>query len=205
MAIYKNTPPIVTNGLLIALDAANPMSYTSGSTIWRDISGNNISGSLVNGPTFSSIYGGSIIFDGVNDRIQTSTTLPVSSSFTIEYAVSISELPTAGEYNYIYQNGSGYQINGVYAEFGPGPYMTLCQVNSSSIAAGVGLTTTPQANRLYYITVTYENRSLKGYTYGIPTSTNNISFDPLNGTTGTFFIGSIGPLLYHFGDFIIEH
>ena len=35
MAIYKNTPPIVTNGLVLALDAANPKSYTSGSTVWN--------------------------------------------------------------------------------------------------------------------------------------------------------------------------
>jgi len=48
MAIYKNTPPIVTNGLVLALDAANPKSYTSGSAVWRDISGNNTSGSLTN-------------------------------------------------------------------------------------------------------------------------------------------------------------
>jgi len=37
MAIYKNTPPIVTNGLVLALDAANPKSYTSGSTMWNSI------------------------------------------------------------------------------------------------------------------------------------------------------------------------
>ena len=48
MAIYKNTPPIVTNGLVLALDAANPLSYTSGSNVWRDVSGNNTTGSLTN-------------------------------------------------------------------------------------------------------------------------------------------------------------
>jgi len=48
MAIFKNTPPIVTNGLVLALDAANPKSYVSGSTTWFDISGNNTTGSLTN-------------------------------------------------------------------------------------------------------------------------------------------------------------
>ena len=60
---------IVTNGLVLYLDAANYLSYTSGSTTWRDLSSNNLSGSLVNGPTFSSANGGSIVFDGVNDYI----------------------------------------------------------------------------------------------------------------------------------------
>ena len=58
---------IVTNGLVLALDAANRRSYISGSFVWNDISGNRNSGSLINGPTFDSANGGSIVFDGTND------------------------------------------------------------------------------------------------------------------------------------------
>jgi len=65
-------PNIITNGLVLALDAANNKSYVSGSTIWRDLSGNNNSGSLTNGPTFNSANGGSIVFDGTNDRVDIS-------------------------------------------------------------------------------------------------------------------------------------
>jgi hypothetical protein len=60
---------IVTNGLVLYLDAANTLSYTSGSTVWNDLSGNNNSGSLVNGPGFSNDNAGSIVFDGVNDYV----------------------------------------------------------------------------------------------------------------------------------------
>jgi len=60
---------IVTNGLVLYLDAANYLSYTSGSTTWRDLSPSNISGSLINGPTFSSTNAGSIVFDGVDDYV----------------------------------------------------------------------------------------------------------------------------------------
>ena len=83
MAIFKNTPPIVTNGLVLALDAANPKSYTSGSTTWGDISGNNNSGSLVNGPTFSSENGGTIVFDGVSNYVSGSITPISGSAFTV--------------------------------------------------------------------------------------------------------------------------
>ena len=65
---YINTPPVVTNGLILHLDAGNRLSYTSGSTVWNDLSGNNNSGSLTNGPTFNSANQGSIVFDGSNDR-----------------------------------------------------------------------------------------------------------------------------------------
>jgi hypothetical protein len=193
---------IVTNGLTLYLDAANRQSYVSGSTLWRDVSGNNISGSLINGPTFSSIYGGSIVFDGVNDRFQASNiVLPISSSFTIEYAVSISELPTTGEYNYIYQNSAGYQTSGVYAEFGSGPFFTFCTINSSSAAYAVGLPYVPQANTLYYVTATYDNRNFRGYLNGRLIQNFTTNFDPLNSTSTNFFIGSFGPFTIPFWRF----
>jgi hypothetical protein len=66
MGFYRG-PNVVTNGLVLNLDAANTKSYVSGSTTWRDLSGNNNSGSLTNGPTFNSANGGSIVFDGVDD------------------------------------------------------------------------------------------------------------------------------------------
>jgi len=64
IAYYGNT---VTNGLVLSLDAAKKDSYPGSGTVWRDISGNGNSGSLVNGPTYSSGNGGSFIFDGVDD------------------------------------------------------------------------------------------------------------------------------------------
>jgi hypothetical protein len=69
---FGNGPKIVTDGLVLALDAADQNSYVSGSTTWNDVSNNNNSGSLVNGPTFSSTDGVSIVFNGTNNYIATS-------------------------------------------------------------------------------------------------------------------------------------
>jgi len=69
MAIYKNTPPVVTNGLVLYLDAANRISYVSGSTTWNNLNTGSVSGSLINGPTFDSANGGVIVFDGINDWV----------------------------------------------------------------------------------------------------------------------------------------
>jgi hypothetical protein len=60
---------IVTNGLILALDAAKRDSYPGTGTTWNDISGNRNNGTLTNGPTFDAGNGGSIVFDGVNDFI----------------------------------------------------------------------------------------------------------------------------------------
>lgn len=60
-------PNIITDGLVLYLDAANTKSYTSGSTTWNDLSGIGNNGTLTNGPTFSNANGGSIVFDGIDD------------------------------------------------------------------------------------------------------------------------------------------
>jgi hypothetical protein len=67
---FGNGPRIVTSGLVLSLDAADKNSYPGSGTAWTDLSGNTNNGTLTNGPTFSSANGGTIVFDGVNDRIE---------------------------------------------------------------------------------------------------------------------------------------
>jgi hypothetical protein len=59
--------PIVTSGLVMALDAGNLVSYSGDGTTWKDLTTNGFNGTLTNGPTFNSANGGSIDFDGTND------------------------------------------------------------------------------------------------------------------------------------------
>ena len=63
----RHSPKIVTNGLILALDAANNKSYPGSGTAWRDLSGNGKNLTLTNSPTFSAANQGSIVFDGTND------------------------------------------------------------------------------------------------------------------------------------------
>lgn len=65
----QHSPSIVTSGLSLCLDAANPRSYPGSGIAWNDVSGNVNNGTLVNGPTYSSANLGSIVFDGVNDYV----------------------------------------------------------------------------------------------------------------------------------------
>ena len=62
-------PSIVTDGLVLCLDAANTKSYPGSGTTWTDVSGKGYDATLTstnlsNGPTFNSDYGGNIVFDG---------------------------------------------------------------------------------------------------------------------------------------------
>jgi hypothetical protein len=64
-------PHIVSDGLVLCLDAANPRSYSGAGSTWSDLSGNGNNGTFGPGtaaPTFSSGNGGSIVFGG-NDYV----------------------------------------------------------------------------------------------------------------------------------------
>jgi hypothetical protein len=76
---FQYSPKIVTDGLVFYLDAANPKSYVSGSTVWNDISRGGNTGTLVNGPTFNSGNGGSIVFDGVDDGVNLISTITLGN------------------------------------------------------------------------------------------------------------------------------
>ena len=68
----------VKDGLVLDLDAGNPLSYPGTGTTWTDLSGNNNNGTLINGVGYNSDNGGSLVFDGVDDH----GTIPHSPSLT---------------------------------------------------------------------------------------------------------------------------
>lgn len=83
MALSHN-PNIVTDGLVLCLDAANPKSYPGSGTTWKDISRNGNDGTLVNGVGYSEDNRGSMVFDGADDgatfgKIITTTAFTVSA------------------------------------------------------------------------------------------------------------------------------
>ena len=60
---------VVTDGLLMCVDAGNSRSIVNGATAWNDLTYKNNGGILTNSPTFNN---GSITFDGISDYIDTS-------------------------------------------------------------------------------------------------------------------------------------
>lgn len=73
-------PSIITDQLILNLDAGDPASYPGSGTTWYDLTSNNNDGTLVNGVVYSS---GSMIFDGVNDFVNLGTSIGKLPQFTI--------------------------------------------------------------------------------------------------------------------------
>jgi hypothetical protein len=109
---FAHSPQIITNGLVLALDAGNIKSYVSGSTTWFDKSGYGNNGTLTNGPTFSSANGGSIVFDGVDDYVSFDISQPSSlfstanGGTTIQYWLytALSTFPSPTNSSSIFQD-----------------------------------------------------------------------------------------------------
>jgi len=70
MGGFANNAPIVTDGLVFYVDAGNSNSYPGSGTTWYDLSGRKNDGTFSATPTTSNLGGGSITFDGIDDKCE---------------------------------------------------------------------------------------------------------------------------------------
>jgi hypothetical protein len=210
----RNYENIVTDGLVLCLDAGTLMSYLRSGTTWRDISGNGNNGTLINGPTFNSGNGGSIVFDGVNDYVRIPYTVvlapPIISFNSWVYSL-----------NWVSKNNNqkifSKTQNGGYA-FGCGVFTTT-NVEFAALIGGAYRIVSYPLNSLSIGWVnfqgTFDGRYLKLYINGVLVSTydhtsiSNISYSDNNqlvigaepgsgtGIDGNFFSGNISQTLIY--------
>lgn len=191
-------PKIITDGLVLAVDAANFKSYTSGSSTWNDLSGNGNNGVLTNEPTFDSTNGGSIVLDGINDRIQfvSSNTLQIGTEdYSLEAWVNYTVLPgTQGTFGFVFRKGySGlteYDM-GVGSASGDYAYrLSTAQGNGSSVttytsSAAISITT----GSWYHFCVTRKGTTISHYMtgslIGTTTGLSTIYSGSLDGAIGS--------------------
>jgi hypothetical protein len=67
LGIQDSNQKIVTNELVLHLDAAQRRSYPTTGSTWTDLSGKGNNVTLINSPTYQSTNGGNIYFDGTFD------------------------------------------------------------------------------------------------------------------------------------------
>ena len=188
--MYYGTPPIVTNGLVLNLDAANTKSYVSGSTTWRDLNNPLLSGSLINGPTFNSGNGGCIVFDGINDYAQFNSLPPGFQAGMTNYSFSMwFKLNTRKEaplFEMGSSNGDNQRISLWATSENPNRLYAIGAGNNSTYRySSVYLDIT----KIYNVTYTYNNTGTISKLYingiedtGLTNSTTNGSLVALGNT-----------------------
>jgi hypothetical protein len=177
---------IVTSGLVLNLDASNASSYAGSGTSWFDLSGNNNTGTLTNGPTFSSANGGSIVFDGTNDYVSSfPTQISGVGSKTVSAWIKInktSRVGLAGTRSAVGTDGWVFTVN--RTTYGN---LTYFHTGGSELQVAAGIIT----NTWYNVCVTYNLASttvilyLNGAQIGSPsTSFTAITPSSFNGVVG---------------------
>jgi hypothetical protein len=178
-------PQIVTDKLVLNLDASFLASYPTTASTWYDLSGNENNGTLVNGPTFDN---GSIVFDGVDDYVTTQTGIVFGANVT--YNAWVNRISSVNTFNMFMGKGS-------LPYFGIRSNNNIIFSNSISGTQRTLQTQTPLIspdNRWYYLSFSqmYDgtDTTMIIYINGVPIISNTFSGISITSTsTNAFTIG----------------
>ena len=85
MIFNKDCTPIITNGIVLNMDAGFTPSYPTAGTTWYNVANGANNGTFTNGVTYNPLSGGSMSFDGVDDYIDVTSVYPsVPTEISIE-------------------------------------------------------------------------------------------------------------------------
>ena len=159
-------PDGISDGLVLALDAANKVSYPGSGTGWYNLSGTVNSGSLTNGPTFSGANQGTFVFDGTDDNVQ----LGNASAFLPTSAITINcwaKTNVVQVYKKIFVTVAvGTQsITGVYFSLGPTTSIYLGIITNNGTQY-VGTYTDPSTSAFSNFCGTYDGANIRLYLNG---------------------------------------
>jgi hypothetical protein len=199
---------IVTQGLVLDLDAAIKGSYPGTGSIWTDVSNNGNNGTLINGPTFSSADYGSIVFDGTDDYVDCGTANPIPNNWTL--GGWINQKRTTGTSTIIARSAGGplYEQNAILGwsstisssfyiagKLTNGTYYYQCTssvfTNTGSILNVVGIFNEPTTTLTLYVNGAPVNTKNTGFSMTL-TGSQRIQIGCSDGNNpSNFFSGSI--------------
>jgi hypothetical protein len=198
---FRDPFGIVTPGLVLNLDAGNVISYSGAGTAWRDLSGNGLNGTLINGPSYNNSNNGSVVFDGTNDLVS----ITYNSVFNLVTSTTINIWYfTSGSSGYILNRDKGgwegYNI-------GPGSISYSGQVGGNDFDYSWGYSTnrwnmlTWVVNRQSGFYLIYLNGVQQGTSFAIThpalNSTNPLYLGSRGGVPDNFFNGRISNVLVY--------
>ena len=205
---------IVTDGLVLCLDAANPRSYPLSGNTWYDLSGNGNHGNLANSPTFNTDNGGNLLFDGVNDYVN----IPQKSiyefansdpfSLHVWFKATIESSGYGAPITHALNGGRGYYFNitgngTFYFDYWDGSLFRGLVGSSGSISMNVWThVIATSASNSHTDMKLYKNGTLTSYSYRGTSTPNTINYNgvPLRVGSrgdGTYFSGNIAQALIY--------
>lgn len=166
--LNSNYPSIVTDGLVLNLDAAAVSSYPRTGTTWIDLSGNGNNGNLINGPTYNNSGSESIVFDGVNDYVNVPK---IDTTWSQNLTVGVWIKNIGGDYRGVintgYHSAGNWEMRfgreNFYGGTNNGTRFGCSVVTTNGIKT---INLNGELNKIGYYVMTYDGITLKGYTNG---------------------------------------
>jgi hypothetical protein len=142
----SHSPSIITQNLVLCLDAANSKSYPGSGTTWTDLSGRGNTGTLTNGVGYNSGNLGSLSFDGVDDYVNildSDNWFYSTGDFTIEFWYKFNSIPDSdgqffysqrvdgGNYFFIFATNTKWEFDS-YSANSQGPKITYTTTHNTT-------------------------------------------------------------------------
>ena len=179
---------LVTDGLVLALDAGRTLSYSGSGTTWTDLSGNSNNGTLTNGPTFDSSneYLAYFQFPNSNSYIQLSNpVLTTPTSLSVEVWVRVTD--TSASYSRFLSNRDAH-TDGFEAGFTSTNKWYL-QINGA--VSNISSATVNQ-DQWYHVVFHYDGTLGKIFVDGVQIQNLSFGSQTINTTTAS----TIGAISY---------
>jgi uncharacterized protein (TIGR02145 family) len=200
-----NNSAIVSNGLLLNIDASNPGSYSGTGNTWYDLSGNNNHATLNNNPTYDAASG-SIVTNGTNQYLSVPLFNNSITNVTMQTWVYINT-PSKGVF-IANGYGNGYNIGiGNYFEY-DGSSATMLFSNKRWISNTGGIIYTSGWHLVTMVLngsstpFIYIDNALQGSSSGYPgeapiTPTGYLTLGAIPGDNGRYYAGKFAAAYFY--------
>jgi hypothetical protein len=189
---------VITDGLVLYVDASNPASYSGTGTTWFDLSPNGNNGTLSGNATYNSGNGGFISLQSNTGFINFGSGSAGSntSSYTWGAWVKFTDVSSTNIFMARGNDSSGgWNLAAVMLTTGFNASMVTTVPSTSQINSVYS--TTPVANTWYYYTAVFDaGVSLKVYINGVLSATQNSSSTNLR-NSGEGWSSSLGTTYYN--------
>jgi len=187
MAVHGG-PDIVTDGLVLSLDATDKNSYPGSGATWSDLSGNGNDGTITNA-TFSTVGGGSMAFDGSGDYITFSNDSDFDINGSAGYTLEAWVYPTSDSEFYGGIIGCTQHTSGGAASSTINWQLYRSSDNFRLYGTeNLDINTAAYANNAWYQVVAVWNTALDSCSLYVNT------VETINSPDGSLAIGSIGSI-----------
>jgi hypothetical protein len=185
---------VVTEGLYFYVDAGFACSYPRIGTTWQDISRGFNTGTLINGPTYSSAGGGCIVSDGSDDGVTIVDDIDLDlTNFTLDGWVWFNQHKDYGSLLVKGPGGAGQLFNYCFFFYASS---IVCGFGDGSNFYSAGVLTTPNVpiNTWHHIVGVYNSVAISFYLNGVLMQSNPIVATPYQNTNNLNVIQSDYPI-----------